>query len=251
MAVWNDGERHMAPTPAHRRNSMSIRKHASIAVSCAAIIYVAIGPTTGKAQSNNIGQLASSEGIFVDGKSFEIAKGQAKNDPAVVISKLNAKEVGPGAIIFRSGDKLYIAEGIPEVTPQAMKSFQDEWVSYMKNFQDQWKSDMNPADASTYKQAMKDFQDQWVNYAKNFQDDWKSNMNSKEFQDQWVSYMKNFQDQWKSNMKNPAEPQKMAMKDFQDQWSSYMKNFQDQWKSNMNSPQAMKEFQDQWKSNMK
>src|SRR5919109_544018 len=86
-----------------------------------------------------IGELSDNEGIFVDGKTFKIARGKAKGDPAAQIAKLGAKEVGPGAIVFRYNDKLYMVEGTPVQAPQAMKDFQDNWnVSYMnamKNFQ--------------------------------------------------------------------------------------------------------------------
>jgi hypothetical protein len=60
-----------------------------------------------------IGQLASNEGIYVDTKDFKIAKGSAKGDPSAQISKLGARAVSEGAIIFRSGDKLYIVDGTP------------------------------------------------------------------------------------------------------------------------------------------
>ena len=94
-------------------------------------------------QGDVIGELASNEGIFVDGKTFKIAKGKAKGEPSAQIAKLGAKEVGPGAIIFRYRDKLYVVEGTPPgPNVQAMKSFQDDWnASYMnsvKDFQDNW-----------------------------------------------------------------------------------------------------------------
>jgi hypothetical protein len=68
---------------------------------------------------------------------------------------MGAKEVGPGVIVFRYADKLYLLEGTPAPAPTAMKNFLDNWnVSYMK--------------------ALKDFQDNWnvscVNAVKNFQD---------------------------------------------------------------------------------
>jgi len=162
-----------------------------------------------------IGELASNEGIFVDAKTFKIAKGKAKGDPSAQIAKLGAKEVGPGAIIFRSGNKLYIAEGAP--APQAMKSFQDNWnVSYinaMKNFQDNW-------NVSFMKYPEAGIDPAYMTGLKNFQDNWNASyMNAmKDFQDKWnVSYAKDFQDNWNiSYMK--------ALKDFQDNWStSYMK----------------------------
>ena len=84
-----------------------------------------------------IGELANNEGVFVDGKTFKIARGKAKGDPAAQIAKLGAKEVGPGAIVFRYNDKLYMVEGTPTPAPQAMKNFQDNWnVSYMKGMKD-------------------------------------------------------------------------------------------------------------------
>jgi hypothetical protein len=96
-----------------------------------------------QSQGDVIGELASNEGIFVDGKTFKIARGKAKGDPSAQIARLGAKEVGPGAIIFRYRDKLYMVEGTPPGSNvQAMKSFQENWnVSYMnsvKSFQENW-----------------------------------------------------------------------------------------------------------------
>ena len=164
-----------------------------------------------------IGELANNEGVFVDGKTFKIARGKAKGDPAAQIAKLGAKEVGPGAIVFRYNDKLYMVEGTPAPAPQAMKNFQDNWnVSYMKamkdfqdNFAISYMKDNGTNTDPAYAKAFKDFQDNWnVSYMKA----------AKDFQDNWnVSYMKNFQDNWNvSYMK--------AAKDFQDNWAtSYMK----------------------------
>ena len=74
----------------------------------------------GAAQHAAIGDLSNNEGILVDVKSFKIVKGKAKDDPQVRLVKLAAREVNDGAIVFRSGDKLYIADGRPEGMPQAM-----------------------------------------------------------------------------------------------------------------------------------
>src|SRR5262245_48181867 len=60
-----------------------------------------------------VGQLGSNEGIYVDVKDFKINKGTAKGDPSSQIAKSGAREVADGAIIFRSGDKLYIVDGRP------------------------------------------------------------------------------------------------------------------------------------------
>ena len=110
-----------------------------------------------------IGELANNEGIFVDGKTFKIARGKAKGDPSAQVAKMGAKEVGTGAIVFRYNDKLYMVEGTPPLPLQAMKDFEDNWnVSYMKalkDFQDNWNV--------SYMKAMKDFQSNWnVSYMK-------------------------------------------------------------------------------------
>jgi hypothetical protein len=46
-------------------------------------------------------------------QDFSIHKGVAKGDPAAQIAKLGAKKVSDGAIIFRSGDALYIVDSKP------------------------------------------------------------------------------------------------------------------------------------------
>ena len=75
-------------------------------------------------------------------RRFDIIKGtSAKSDPLATLTKMGAREVFAGAIIFRSGDKLYIVDGTPpaDLPPQAMKDFQSNWnVGYMKSFQDNW-----------------------------------------------------------------------------------------------------------------
>ena len=54
--------------------------------------------------------IAKNESIFIDGKTLTITQGASKDDAGAQIAKLNAREVGPGAIIFRANDKLYIVD---------------------------------------------------------------------------------------------------------------------------------------------
>ena len=85
-----------------------------------------------------ISALSNNQAIFVDKASFNVVWGEG-GDPAGTLAKMGAREVSTGAIIYRSGDKLYIVDGTPpaDAAPQAMKDFQSNWnVSYMKNFQD-------------------------------------------------------------------------------------------------------------------
>jgi hypothetical protein len=86
--------------------------------------------------------LGDNEGIYVSTWTFKVDLGKAKGDPAVRIDEMGAKEVSHGAIIFRSGDRLYIVDGKPVTgSPQAMKSFSEEIWSQprmMRSFDDAW-----------------------------------------------------------------------------------------------------------------
>jgi hypothetical protein len=57
--------------------------------------------------------LANNEGIFVDMSTFKVLRGMAKTDPTAQITKLGARPVNEGAIIFRAGNKLYIVDAVP------------------------------------------------------------------------------------------------------------------------------------------
>jgi hypothetical protein len=54
--------------------------------------------------------LAANDSLFIDGTTFAIVAGQAKAGSAGEIGRLNARELAPGALIFRFGDRLYLAE---------------------------------------------------------------------------------------------------------------------------------------------
>ena len=60
-----------------------------------------------------IDDLANNEGIFVNKSTFKVVRGMAKGDPAAQIAKLGARPATEGAIIFRSGDKLYVVDAVP------------------------------------------------------------------------------------------------------------------------------------------
>jgi hypothetical protein len=87
------------------------RKSVNI-VAALAISLAASAAASGAAQAQNrLGNIANNDGIFIDGKTFEVLGGQAKGDVAAQVKALGARELGGGAIIFRSGDKLYIVDG--------------------------------------------------------------------------------------------------------------------------------------------
>ena len=66
-------------------------------------------PAYMKGDAKALAELGNSEGVYVEKGTFKlhIGKGEATADQ---ITKMGAKEVANGAIIFRSGDKLYIVD---------------------------------------------------------------------------------------------------------------------------------------------
>jgi hypothetical protein len=55
--------------------------------------------------------IPDNDSVYIDAKSFQVIPGNGKGDAGAQIKDLAARELGPGAIIIRSGNKLYIAEG--------------------------------------------------------------------------------------------------------------------------------------------
>ena len=53
--------------------------------------------------------LANNDGIFIDGKAFSVLRGSTGGEAAAKIKDLAARALGPAAIVFRVGDKLYVA----------------------------------------------------------------------------------------------------------------------------------------------
>jgi hypothetical protein len=79
--------------------------------SIAAIVGIAsIVSNLAVAQSQTLppATIADNDSIYIDGKTFAITPGRAKGDTSAQVEALGARDLGPGAIIFRSGEKLYI-----------------------------------------------------------------------------------------------------------------------------------------------
>jgi hypothetical protein len=93
-------------------NAVSISKRTLLTIGAASAgLVVADSRFAGAATS--IDDLANNEGIFVNKTTFKVVRGMAKGDPAAQIAKLGARPANDGAIIFRSGDKLYIVDAVP------------------------------------------------------------------------------------------------------------------------------------------
>ncbi len=75
-------------------------------------IALAAGVSVSAAQAQKpLASIGDNDSIFIDGKTFEIFGGKGRGDVAAQIKALGARELGGGAIIFRSGAKLYIVGG--------------------------------------------------------------------------------------------------------------------------------------------
>ena len=66
-----------------------------------------------KSEGDALATLSNNEGVYVDKGTFRLRVGTAKADPMPQITQMGGKEVTNGAIIVRTGDKLYIVDGKP------------------------------------------------------------------------------------------------------------------------------------------
>src|ERR1051325_5636149 len=95
---------------------MSTVRRTSSTVAAVLTVALAASAGTAAAQAQSSVGIADKDAIFFNGQTFQIVPGKSKGDFAKRVEGMGARELGPGAIIFRSGDKLYIA-GAPANTP--------------------------------------------------------------------------------------------------------------------------------------
>jgi hypothetical protein len=57
--------------------------------------------------------IGNNDAIFVDGTTFKVTPGKSKDDAASQIKTSDAQELSQGAIVFRSGEKLYLVDAPP------------------------------------------------------------------------------------------------------------------------------------------
>ncbi len=93
--------------------------HTRSSLSVAAAFAAALAAASGAAAQNSLGSLSDNESIVVDGKTFQVRDDATKGELAPAVKTLGAREFGSGAIVFRSGGKLYVARGtkLPGVSP--------------------------------------------------------------------------------------------------------------------------------------
>ena len=89
----------------------SLRAAPSLALVAAVVGLVSLSTRSAMAQSQQTHAIiGDNESILIDGKTFKLTVGKAKSDSSTPIRVLGARELGPGALVFRSGEKLYIVD---------------------------------------------------------------------------------------------------------------------------------------------
>ena len=83
-------------------------KHTTSVIMSAAVSVATFA--TAHAQQTGL-TIPDNDSVYIDARSFQVIPGKGKGDAGPQVRDLAARELGPGAIIIRSGNKLYIAEG--------------------------------------------------------------------------------------------------------------------------------------------
>jgi hypothetical protein len=78
----------------------------------AAVVLASCWTSLAARAEDALPRIDDKDGIFIDGQTFQVLPGRARADVSAQLKNLNARELGPAAIVFRSGDRLYIA-GVP------------------------------------------------------------------------------------------------------------------------------------------
>jgi len=75
-------------------------------------VLVALGFSHAATAQSQIapGTIADNDSIFIDGTTFNVTPGKSKGSASSIIKSWRARELGPGAIVMRSGEKLYIID---------------------------------------------------------------------------------------------------------------------------------------------
>ena len=101
----------------------SHRAASSLALVAAVVGLASLSTRSTMAQSPQTHAIiGDNESILIDGKTFKLTVGKAKSDSSTPIRVLGARELGPGALVFRSGEKLYIVDSplrLPNIAPSA------------------------------------------------------------------------------------------------------------------------------------
>ncbi|HZR62134.1 MAG TPA: DUF4344 domain-containing metallopeptidase [Xanthobacteraceae bacterium] len=85
-------------------------KSTTVAILLIACGFMGLAPSIAAGEPQSALNIADNDSVYIDGKSFQVIPGKAQGDATSQIKSLSARELGPGMIIIRSGNKLYIAD---------------------------------------------------------------------------------------------------------------------------------------------
>ncbi len=107
----------------------SHRAASSLALVAAVVGLASLSTRSAMAQSQQTqGVIGDNESILIDGKTFKLTVGKAKSDSSAQIRVMGARELGPGALVFRSGEKLYIVDSPLRLPGRAPSGSQDAHI---------------------------------------------------------------------------------------------------------------------------
>jgi hypothetical protein len=92
-----------------------MRRYRPLIIVAAAIACISSVATLAVGQSRDALGIADNDSVYIDAKSFKIVPGKAEGDASTLIKTLDARNLGPGTIVFRVGDQLYIADASPVI----------------------------------------------------------------------------------------------------------------------------------------
>src|SRR5262249_28468350 len=121
VLIWiKKGPLRCGPMAARARERVNTKgREAPMTATRNTLVAIAFGlalsasPTAIARAQGVIGNLANNASILIDGRTFSVTAGAPKADGSADLAKIGPRELGPGAIIFRSCYKLYIAHGFP------------------------------------------------------------------------------------------------------------------------------------------
>jgi Putative metallopeptidase len=90
------------------RGSMRAPKAFDVAIIGAFFAFSSLPAARAQAPA---GTIADGDSVFIDGQALRITPGKARPNSAGELSALGGRDLGPGAIIYRRGERLYIVDG--------------------------------------------------------------------------------------------------------------------------------------------
>ena len=109
----------------------------ALALTAAVVGLASLSARSAMAQSQQTHAIiGDNESILIDGKTFKLTVGKPKGNSSAPIRVLGARDLGPGALIFRSGEKLYIVDAplrLPDRGPSGSQDIHMGAAGFLPN----------------------------------------------------------------------------------------------------------------------